>query len=194
MAATPAPAQETRLLPAYLERRRRQGEHDAAQRHLRAVRKATPQPLDWMDDANQQKRWDHAMMVATQDIDDMGTPKLRERFALHLDDARLGRYQDAWRELCQDRPAQAAAYHALFLHERVPDVTPEVEEAAAHRLGIDVSLLRRRAWKAVRQIQDACAGDIPVRVSAWADARMDTIRRTRRDERAAHWKALRHHP
>lgn len=131
MAATPAPAQETRLLPAYLERRRRQGEHDAAQRQLRATRKAEgpseserrlmTATADSLPGTKYDWHLDFVRIVQPRKFDMRGVPEEDPRLINRLMAAEVRaarqKHDLAMAALEKHAPAQAAAYHSAFTGE-----------------------------------------------------------------------------
>jgi hypothetical protein len=217
---TPAAAEESgQLRTAYLDRRRRQSEHDAEQRQLRAARKAegpsaTERALmtataDTYAGTRTDWHLDFVRLHSARRVDLRGTPEIDPRLVNRLSAAERAaarqKHALAVAALEKHAPAQAAAYHAAFPAAEQPAEVRRFIDAAqapwerAMRLEVHLvaildareAVVRHRLWAAVRHMLSACDGIVPEAVADYTAARQEAIYEAERKERKKHAAALR---
>ncbi len=212
--STPS-AEPTHLLPAYMERRRRQDAHDAQQRQLRAARKAagpsaTERALmtataDTLPGTRYDWHLDFTRLHSARRVDLRGTPEMDPRLLNRLSAAERmqarERHSLALAALETHAPAQARAYRIAFEEIAVMEdrswLPPGpaawadfVEQATAAALDVTPTVGKHRLWAAVRAVLAACDGIVPEVVADYATARQAAIREAARKERVKHERAL----
>lgn len=164
--------------------RKRLDEHIIAARY----RQKHPQPLDRLDSANTERRWDFEQMHARHVMDGLGAPVLKDSFADYLANQLKARYRQAFGHLCLDRPAQALTLITILdIRRSSHGLWPDAEVGAAAHLKTDVSTVRLRSWKAAKILEADCQGDVPMELGQYIAYRRQKLKRENSKARARAW-------